>query len=281
MKKILAIHDLSCFGRCALTVIIPTLSAMAHQVIPLPTALLSTHTGGFRDMVITDTSESMLPNFRHMVNSGAEIDAVYSGFLGNAKQIDTVTEIIKSLPEALICVDPVMGDNGALYQTYTEEMKQRMSELCSLADIITPNITEAAFLLNERYVDTAELSREGARAHAEGLIHRLKDKFGCAHIAITGIEFTENGTHYIGVATLSDSGFSFVENRHEGTGYPGTGDIFASVLIGDFLNGKSFDMSARRAAEYVRLLVCDTYEAKTTVRNGVLLEKNLYRLFRE
>ncbi len=278
MKRILAIHDLSYFGRCALTVIIPTLSSMAHQVIPLPTALLSTHTGGFEKMVMTDLSEKMLESFEHMRESGASFDAVYSGFLASEGQIDTVSEIIKRCKDALILVDPVMGDDGKLYKTYTQVLASRMSELCSLADVITPNLTEAAFLLGEEYKGCADLTYAKARALAKTTLSRLQAKYGCKHIALTGIEFEKNGKLYIAVATLEGESFDFLPNPFEGTGYPGTGDIFASVLIGDMLNGKSFKDASSHAAEFIKILVLDTYSEKTPVRNGVLLEKNLYRL---
>lgn len=281
MKNILAIHDLSCFGRCALTVVLPTLSAMAHQVTPLPTALLSTHTGGFRDMVITDLSDTMLPSFLHMVESGAKFDAVYSGFLGSASQIDTVKHIIESSKGALICVDPVMGDSGVLYQTYTEKMKTRMSELCHMADVITPNLTEAAFLLDEDYVSTFEMSENEAKAFSNRLINRLKEKYGCPYITITGIEYQKSDGVYVATAVLEKDNFSFISNKHEGTGYPGTGDIFASVLLGHMLNGKRFDECAELASRFIRELVYDTYAAGTPVRDGVLLEKNLRLLMGE
>ncbi|MBO7148568.1 MAG: pyridoxamine kinase [Clostridia bacterium] len=281
MKNILAIHDLSCFGRCSLTVIIPTLSAMSHQVTPLPSALLSTHTGGFTDMTFIDLTAQMKPGFEHMRSSGAHFDAVYSGFLGSSEQIDTVSYIIKESPDALIFVDPVMGDDGKLYQTYTTEMKNRMSELCSLASVITPNLTEAVFLLDENYVDTASMSIEQAREFANDLCIRLKKKYGCRHIALTGVEASENGESYVNTAVLSDNDFDFIVNKHVGTGYPGTGDIFASVLLGEMLNGKGFAECAERASRYIAKLVSYTFEEKTPVRNGVSLENHLKELIQE
>ena len=281
MKNILAIHDLSCFGRCALTVIIPTLSALSHQVTPLPSALLSTHTGGFTDMTFIDLSDMMKPAFEHMRSSGAHFDAIYSGFLGSSEQIDTVSYIIKENPDALIFVDPVMGDDGKLYKTYTDEMKKRMSELCSLASVITPNLTEAVFLLDDPYIDTSSMSLKDAEAYAKSLCNRLKKKFRCRHIALTGVQARENGVYYINTAVLSDAGFDFIVNEHVGTGYPGTGDIFASVLLGEMLKGKDFAKCAERASKYIAKLVHDTYEQKTPVCNGVLLENHLKELIAE
>ena len=313
-KNILAIHDLSCFGRCALTVIIPTLSSMSHQVTPLPSALLSTHTGGFTNMVFTDLTDKMKDSFDHMVESGAEFDAVYSGFLGNAGQAEIVKYIIEKNPDALIMVDPVMGDGGELYQTYTEEMKEAMCSLCYLADVITPNLTEANFLLGETSFDISFDSRADAFKTAEDILSRLYKKYKTAHIALTGIEFyerigeksfphtniadnTESRTpspnfkayektdrekfaKYICTAALSDGILSFNVNEFKGSeaGYPGTGDIFASVLLGKMLGGVSFSECAEAASAFVRDAVCDTAAHKTPVRNGVLLERNLYRL---
>ena len=277
-KNILAIHDLSCFGRCALTVVIPTLSAMAHQVTPLPTALLSTHTGGFEGMEFVDLSATLKPNFDHMVKSGAHFDAVYSGFLGSAGQIDTVSYIIKQNPDALILVDPVMGDDGVLYQTYTEEMKKRMCELCHLATVITPNITEAHFLLGENDITHCFNSRYEAEAAARTLIVRLYDEYKTPHIVITGVEYTEDNKKFICTATCTKGEIGFIEKEYAGTGYPGTGDLFASVLLGKLLDGRPFKESAELAADFVRETVNDTFAVDTPVRDGVLLEKNLFRL---
>ena len=278
-KNVLAIHDLSCFGRCALTVVIPTLSAMAHQVTPLPTALLSTHTGGFDGMEFVDLSGTMKPSFDHMVKSGAKFDAVYSGFLGSAGQIDTVSYIIKENPDALILVDPVMGDDGVLYQTYTEEMKRRMRELCHLATVITPNITEAHFLLGEDDVKHCFGSKNEAISCAFRLIFGLYSEYETPNIAITGIEYVENGKKFICTATCTNGHQDFIEKEYAGTGYPGTGDLFASVLLGKLMRGCSFFESAEIAADFVREVVDETFEAKTPVRDGVLLEKSLKKLF--
>lgn len=251
---------------------------MSHQVTPLPTALLSTHTGGFTNMCFTDLTDTMKPNFEHMCASGAHFDALYSGFLGSAAQIDTVKYMIRECSSALICVDPVMGDEGKLYQTYTEEMKQRMSELCELATLITPNLTEAVFLLNEPYKDTACMSESEADGYANMLAHRLKERFGCEHVVITGVECKRGTALLIGTAVLSDDTYSFLTNEHVGTGYPGTGDIFASVLLGGMLKGKKLVNCVDFAARFISELVLDTYAAKTPIRDGVLLEDHLHKL---
>ena len=137
LKRICAIHDLSCFGRCALTVISPVLSAMGYQAVPVPTALLSTHTGGFSDMHFLDLTDSMEKIAEHFSSLGLSFDAIYSGFLGNVAQIDSVEHYIDRFSEdgTLVLVDPVMGDDGELYSTYTEELMRGMTRLCRKADV--------------------------------------------------------------------------------------------------------------------------------------------------
>ena len=154
--KVAAIHDLSCFGRCALTVIIPTLSALGSQTVPIPTALLSTHTGGFENMFFADLSREMDEISNHFSSLGMEFDAVYSGFLGSEAQIGRVSSFIDKFAKkgAPILVDPVMGDDGVLYSTYTKELGMGMRQLVQKADIITPNYTEACFLTETEYRST-------------------------------------------------------------------------------------------------------------------------------
>ena len=216
--------------------------------------------------------------FDHMVNSGARFDAVYSGFLGSAGQIDTVSYIIKQNPNALILVDPVMGDDGILYQTYTEEMKQRMCELCHLATVITPNITEAHFLLGENEVKHCFDSKNEAKEAAYSLIDRLYAEYKTPQIVITGVEYTENGKKFISTATCTGGALDFIVKEYAGTGYPGTGDLFASVLLGKLLSGCSFYESAEFASDIVRETVNDTFKENTPVRNGVFPERNLKKL---
>ncbi len=278
-KRVLAVHDMSCFGKCALTVIIPTLSVMGASVVPLPTALLSTHTGGFEDMTFTDLSDTMLPALMHYKNLGIEFDAIYTGFLGSAGQIDTVAAAIDMFGgDGLVLVDPVMGDDGAVYQTYTSEMCSRMRELCLKADVITPNLTEAYLLCNEEYKDTVSLSVENAFLEAERLRLKLCKLYQAKKIAITGIELSD-GT----IATISyDSECSERENvyikKRIKSGYPGTGEMFASVLLGRLLGGEEFHSAVEFACNITTDIIADTSNYDTPRREGLRIEKNLYRL---
>ena len=146
-KKIAAIHDLSGYGRCSLSVIIPVISAMGIQVCPVPTAVLSTHTGGFTDMALEDLTEHISDCYEHYKRLGLQFDAIYSGFMTSPKQVDSCLKFLDGNPDALKVVDPVLGDNGKPYSTCTPELMRRMKELVEEADVITPNLTETCMLL--------------------------------------------------------------------------------------------------------------------------------------
>lgn len=275
-KTVAAIHDLSSFGRCALSVIMPSLSAMGAQVVPVPTALLSTHTGGFENMYFLDLSRSMEPIADHFDELGLTFDSIYTGFLGSAEQIDIVSDFIKrfSRRDTVVMVDPVMGDDGELYSTYTDEMRDRMSELCKLADIITPNLTEACFLAGIDYTDTEAMDEQEAKAFADGLSRSLLT-LGCKKIVITGVahSHTKFGTYGYDAEKRS-CGYMYSVDRVRRS-YPGTGDLFSSVLLGGVLRGYEFDNVLRFASDYVRRVMDRSSKIDsppTPVRNGVAFE---------
>ncbi len=281
-KRILAVHDLSGFGRCALTVIIPALSVMGHAVVPLPTALLSTHTGGFTDLTFLDLTDTMQPALDHYKRMDLQFDAIFTGFLGSAAQIDTVANAIDMFgAHAPVLVDPVMGDDGKIYQTYTPEMCRRMRELCHKADILTPNLTEAYLLCDEPYIETAHMEPEDALWEAKRLRSKLISLYGDKKLALTGVTLSDKR-----IATLSyDSTHASEKEKlhivpHIGEGYPGTGDVFASALLGRILNGCNFHDSVAFACHVTAEMIEDTAKYDTPHREGLRLEKNLYRLTR-
>lgn len=278
LKRIAAIHDLSCFGRCALTVILPALSAMKNQVVPLPTALLSSHTGGFTDLYFKDLTGSMEHISDHFERLGLDFDAVYTGFLGSEEQIDIVSDFIKrfSSDNTLRLVDPVMGDDGVVYSTYTRGMCERMRELCEMADIITPNLTEACILAGVDYKDTSELSSEEAFAFADGL--RKKLEMPHRTIVITGIANRDGhfGTYGYCPDTMP-SGYMYSVDRVKRS-YPGTGDLFASVLLGMLMAGKSLEETVRTASDHIRKVMEFSARFDTEVREGVAFEHFLGEL---
>lgn len=265
-----AIHDLSCFGRCALTVILPTLSALGAQTVPIPTALLSTHTGGFTDLHFRDLSGDMDAITAHFGRLGLSFDAIYSGFLGSEEQIGKVSDVIDGFRRAdtLVLVDPVMGDDGSLYSTYTPELMNGMKELCRKADIITPNYTEACFLTGTPYLPTQQMSEREVFSLCDKLLSAL-DAFGTQHTVITGIAC---GNEILTVGKTA-VGARFTNRKQRlSVSYPGTGDIFSSVLLGLMLKGRSFREAVNAAADFTALTILRTLPYETPVRNGVMLE---------
>lgn len=277
-KNVLALHDLSGFGRCALSVIIPTLSAMGVQVTAVPTAVMSTHTGGFTGFTFTDMTDTMTGAAEHYKSLGIDFDAVYPGFLASEKQIDVVKKIMDMNPDALKFVDPVMGDDGVMYKTYTKSLCDGIRELSREADVITPNVTEAYLLLDEPYESFENLSKEDATLKANRLLFRLS-RICKGDIVITGIEYEENGIKNVGCAVKQSEMTELFMSQKEHKNYPGTGDIFSSVVLGNLLNGKDIFESAKRAVEFTHDVISETIKEGTPQRNGVQLEKNLYKLF--
>ncbi len=274
LKRVAAIHDLSCFGRCALTVIIPALSAMGVQVVPVPTCLLSSHTGGFEysELHFEDLSHSIEGISEHFGKLDLKFDAIYTGFLGSAGQIDSVKAFIKRFgcEGATVLVDPVMGDDGRLYSTYTDELMQRMSELCHGAHIITPNLTEACFLTGTEYMDTARMNRDELTEYAHGLCLSLADT-GADKIVITGLESGDGELCVCGM-DADEGGFFFYAFKKVNKSYPGTGDLFASVLLGGLLRGDGFESAIHFAADFTARVMEYSSHFNTPEREGVALE---------
>lgn len=283
IPRVAALHDLSAFGRCALTVVIPALSAMGIQVLPVPTALLSTHTGGFDDYYFRDMSESILPIADHWSTLGIAPDAVYTGFLSNDAQCDIIEQFIDHFrgEKTLVLVDPVFGDDGVLYSSCTPALVERMRALCTHSDVLVPNLTEACMLCNVPYLDTAAMSPTELNEYIGTLLEKMS-AFGAKRIAITGIVTDrENRVATVGIdrteRSLDPSPFS-VTLRREGGSYPGTGDLFASVLLGKLLMGTPFAKACTAASAFVRDCIRVSAKFDTPHREGVALEPCLYKL---
>lgn len=284
IKRVAAIHDISCLGRCALTVIIPVLSAMGIQVVPLPTALLSTHTGGFQNMFFEDLTRHMEKIAAHWKSIGADFDAIYSGFLGSEEQIDTLRSFIRDFShkndgkKAFLAVDPVMGDDGELYSTYNNSLMKGMKHLCYGADLITPNLTEACFLTGEKYPAHTPSKKE-AEEFAGYLVKKLVGEFGCTRAVITGMAAeTEKGKDIISTALDNSEGHTepfFHSVPMMPNSYPGTGDVFASVLLGMTLGGYDFRESVSLASDFVCKVTEYSHCFPTPVRDGLVVEPYL------
>ncbi len=285
IPRVAALHDLSCFGRCALTVVIPALSAAGVQVIPVPTALLSTHTGGFNNYYFLDLDSSIGAVGRHLFDIGVELDAIYSGYLGSAKQVETVFNFIDANKgtDTLLFVDPVMGDDGKLYSACTHELVDKMRELCASADIITPNLTEACLLTDTEYPDLSESYADEAARYIADIAEKISE-FTNAVCVITGIHFKE------GVGTYCKGEMHTESSRK--SDYPGTGDLFASVMLAyifkavKYRNGfdEEFIKEAAAYASHYTAQVIDyslEHGALEPRRDGVLLEGCLGKLCRD
>ena len=269
-----AIHDLSGFGRASLTVIIPILATMGVQVCPLPTAVFSTHTGGFEGYRFTDLSAQMRSTVQHWKSLGLRFDAVYSGFLGSADQIDIVTECIQVFrgPEGLVLVDPVMGDEGEPYGPVAPQLIEGMRRLVGQAGIITPNFTEVCFLLDRPY-------RKGIEAgELKQWLLELAD-LGPSVVVATSVPLGPGGgTSAVVAYNRADHRFWRVDCSYVPAQYPGTGDAFASVILGSLLQGDSLPIALDRAVQFVTLAIKASFGYDLPGREGVLLEKVLNNL---
>ncbi|NLD87504.1 MAG: pyridoxamine kinase, partial [Clostridiales bacterium] len=270
IKRVAAVHDLAGLGRCSLTAIIPILSAMGVQCCPVPTAILSTQTGGYSDYSFFDMTEELKPYIEHWKSRNERFDSIYTGFLGSADQISMVNDFIRDFrhEDCIVMVDPVLGDNGEAYATCDALLCSKMYELAKCADIITPNLTEAAILLGESY-SNAPTDEKGIKLW----LKRLSD-LGPRHIVITGLS---KGKDKLAVAVYDKStgNAALLSGNKVGGDYPGTGDIFASVLLGGLLSGGDLFKCTRQAMDFVHDSVKYTFECGSPVREGLLFEHTL------
>ncbi len=277
VPQVAAIHDISGVGRASLTEIIPILSVMGIKVCPLPTAVLSSITGGFTEFRLVDLTAHMRDFMEHWKKIGISFDAIYSGFLGSPEQIDIVSDFIDEfrIPDQIVVIDPVMADNGTLYETMDSRMVEGMRTLIRKADVVTPNFTEACFLLGEPYRDRISL------AELKSWAVRIAD-MGPQRVVITSVPDAPGGTpdETKKVATVLaydriDGRFWRTRNRLIPAFYPGTGDIFTSVLLGSLLSGDSLPIALDRSVQFVELAIRATFGFNLPTREGVLLERVL------
>lgn len=270
VPRVVAAHDMSGVGRCSLSVIIPVLSSMGIQVCAMPTALLSTHTGGFTDYTFHDLASDMDGFIHHWKSLGEEFDCFYSGFVGSGEQMEIMERFLNdfSMDEKLIVIDPVFADNGALYSAFTEEIIDAMRGFIRHAHIITPNITEASYLLGE---DLCAIASDLSQIKKQ--IRKLAD-LGPKTIVITSMPVEDGKKTVIAYEGQQDR-FFLSSSDYIPEQYPGTGDIFTSVMTGALLQGEPLAVAVDRATQFVAKAIRFTYAYNTTPREGVLLEKVL------
>lgn len=265
--RVAAIHDMSGFGRCSLTVAVPILSAMGLQCCPLPTAFLSTHTGGFQGFTFLDMTDEIPKISAHWKSLELRFQAIYSGFLGSEAQIGMVESFIRDFREedTVVVIDPVMGDHGKVYQTYTPAMCRGTAKLAERADVITPNLTEAALLLDIPY-ESLIRTEEGWR----DIVARLSLE-GRRSVVLTGASDGPGRTGAMCFDAKTGRTES-IQTRRVPREFHGTGDVFSSVLTGALVRGGGLFDAARQAVEFVRLCGERTAEQDIPMREGVDFE---------
>ncbi|MDP4126420.1 MAG: pyridoxamine kinase [Bacillota bacterium] len=275
-KRVAAIHDISCVGRCSLTVALPILSATGFDTSVLPTAILSTHTGGFEGFTYRDLTEDIKPISNHWESLNIKFDALYSGFLGSFEQIDLVADLFETFKrnDTLVMVDPVMADNGVLYSIYSPEMAKGMTKLCAKADIIVPNLTEAAFLLEEEYIGESY-----SQVYIETLLKKLS-ALGAKKVVLSGVSFEKDK---LGAAALnSDTGKICYAFNDKIDGYfHGTGDVFSSALLSALLNNFPLEEAIQIAVDYTHKCISLTEKLEQERRYGVCFEKAIPYLIQQ
>lgn len=240
--KVLTIQDISCVGQCSLTVALPIISACGLETCILPSAVLSTHTGGFTGFTFRDLTDDMPDIAAHWRKEGIDFQAIYTGYLGSAKQIAYVMDIMNTLSakDCLHIVDPAMADNGKLYTGFDLDFVNEMKKLCFSADIILPNITEACFITDTEYRESYD------REFIDELLKKLSAG-GAKTVILTGVSFNPDTT---GVLIYENGDTKYYEHKKIANGCHGTGDIYASAFTGAMMRGHNAFDSARIAADY-------------------------------
>lgn len=269
-KKIAVINDFSGFGRCSLAVELPVISQMRIQCCPVPTSIFSNHTG-FSHFFFDDYTDKMESYISHWKQLDLRFSAILTGFLGSERQIDIVRRFIEDFRDknTLVVIDPVMGDNGKPYSTYTKSLCSAMGQLTSYADILIPNVTEACILTDTPY-KASGWTRSQLFAMAEKLSCR-----GAGHIVISGIDMGQ----YIGnVVYEQGQAPSILRTKRVGHTRSGTGDIFSAVIAADCVNGASLPSAVSKAAVFIKKCIAATERLDIPPTDGVCFEEVLHEL---
>lgn len=249
-NRILTIQDISCLGQCSMTVALPILSACGQETCILPSAVLSTHTGGFQRPHIRDLTDDLPGIQAHWQRENIQFDAIYTGYLGSTRQIDMVADIMDTLlvPGGKIIVDPAMADHGKLYSGFDQVYVEAMKALCAKADVLLPNLTEACLLTDTPYEDRYD------DTFLTPILEKLRD-MGAKCVVLTGYSSAPEQT---GVLIQNQGTRHIYSHTKVGRGYHGTGDAFASAFVGSWLGGKSMEESAQIAADFISKCIENT-----------------------
>lgn len=271
MKKILTIQDISCFGKCSITIALPVISAMGVETVILPTAVLSTHTM-FKGFTVKDLTDQLIPITEHWKKEQIHFDAIYTGYLGSAEEIAITQRIFEEFgsDDTMIFVDPVMADNGKLYPAFDMEYAKLNAGLCGKADIIVPNITEACFMTGMPYKEVYD------EAYILEMLDRLA-KLGAKTVVVTGVSLSEGKTGVYGLDTVSGEHFVYQNDRIDAA-YHGTGDLFSSVSVAGIVRGLPVLDAFGIAADYTARTIAVTMENPEKPWYGVDFEATLPEL---
>ncbi|MBQ6669388.1 MAG: pyridoxamine kinase [Deltaproteobacteria bacterium] len=268
MKRVLTVQDISCLGKCSLTIALPIISALGSETVILPTAVLSTHTM-FKNFTCKDLSDQLDPIVEHWKKEGFDFDAIYTGYLGTISQIDQMKQLFRDFrgKDTIIFVDPVMADNGKLYPAFNMDYVKKNAELCAEADIIVPNITEASFMTGATYREDHDES------YIKDLLMRL-NAFGAKISVLTGVCLEPGKIGVMAYERASDTYFTYQRPRIDAV-YHGTGDLFSSTCIGEIMRGVPWRDALKIAAEYTAHTIEVTLQNPDKPWYGVDFEKTI------
>lgn len=274
MKRVLTIQDISCVGKCSLTVALPIISAMGSECAILPTAVLSTHTM-FNGFTFCDLTGEIAPIAAHWKKENLKFDALYTGYLGSFEQLELVGNLIKDFKtdSNLVFIDPVMADNGKLYPGFTVEFAREMAKFCAAADVIVPNMTEASFMLDIPYQGSGY-----SENYVKDILKRLCD-LGTKTAVLTGTKFEDGKVGFMGYDSVKNEFFSY-SHRYINVSFHGTGDVFSSTAVGAAVAGNSLAEALQIAADYTVDCIEITMQDPDHVNYAVEFEKGLPSLIR-
>lgn len=268
MKRIVTIQDISCVGKCSLTVALPIISAMGIETAVIPTAVLSTHTA-FKNFTYRDLTGDLPKIAKHWKQEKFDFNGIYTGYLGSIEQIDMLKEFFKQFKTSnnFVFIDPVMADNGKLYAGFDENFVKEMKELCKMADIIVPNLTEASYMLEKEYKENY------SEQEIKDMLIELSI-LGPKYVVLTGVSFNENKLGVMSYNKETNKFFTYFKEKVPAK-YHGTGDIFASTLVGAITNSNTLEEGLKVAVDYVWETINDTYKTNKKDAYGVNFETKI------
>ena len=269
-KRIAAIHDLSCFGKCSLTVALPVISAFGIECAVLPTAMLSGHFAALPEVSVLDLTERMGMIADQWKQGGVTFDGIFSGYLSSREQVEQVEKFVKLFKEehTLFVADPAMADRGRLYRGFGMDHVEAMKKLCMGADVVLPNVTEACLMLGKEFREQQEES------YIRELLQGMTE-LGPKQVVITGVSLT---SEQVGIACMDHGAVSILQRTKTPGHYNGTGDLFASVFTAAAVKGVEFSKAAKLAMDFTAKVIAETAKNPHHRTYGVDFEQHLKEL---